>query len=376
MSNALRVAFASVLLAATFSLAQAGSSGRSEADKIAHYNSGLVSIVTDSIDSQSMRYAADLAAVLDGEEGLRILPIAGRGPVETVSDILYLKGVDAGIVPSDVIAYMAAHDILDGIDKKLAFIAKLGGAELHIIARKEIASLADLKGKRVNAGNVTDPRFVTASLVFGKLGIEVTTVGGNEQNAVRQLKEGKADAIVIVAQQPSPIAEELASDQRFHLLAVPMTADLEKIYAPAMLSAPSYGQLAGDAGVETVSVSSLLAVFNWNKGSRGYLKLRTLAGALYSRIGDLQTGDRNAQWSEVNFASGVMGWTRYATADEWLAQKKKETPPRPSAEEISAVHQQMKAKAGAPQPAQGDPKLADDNAPDTSYMRWKESQLQ
>jgi uncharacterized protein len=375
MSIALRATCASVLLAATFSFAQAGSSGHSAADKVSRHNSGLVSIITDSIDSQSMRYAADLAAVLDGEDGLRVLPIAGRGPVETVNDILYLKGVDAGIVPSDVLAYMDAHGILNGIDKKLAFIAKLGVAELHVIARKDIATIADLKGKRVNAGNVTDPRFITASLVFEALGIEVTATGGNEQKAVRQLREGKTDAIVIVAQQPSPIAEELARDGQFHLLAVPMTSKLENIYAPAMLTAENYGQLAGENGVETVSVSSVFAVFNWKRGSERYYKLRTVAGALYSRIGDLQSGERNAQWSGVNFASEVPGWDRYVSADEWLAQKKKEKPAGPSAEEISAVREQMKAAAQV-RPDGKRQELAEDNAPDISYIKWKESQLQ
>jgi len=41
---------------------------------------------------------------------------------------------------------------------------------------------------------------------------------------------------VIVAKQPSPVIADLARDERFHLLAVPMTPELEKIYAPAMLS--------------------------------------------------------------------------------------------------------------------------------------------
>jgi TRAP-type uncharacterized transport system substrate-binding protein len=375
MSIALRVACASILLAAGLAAGLSVVAHARDTSRTARHNSGLVSIVTDSIDSQSMRYAADLAAVLDGEDGLRILPIAGRGPVETVNDVLYLKGVDAGIVPSDVLAYIGAHGILKGVDKKLAYIAKLGGAELHVIARKEIASLAELKGKRINAGNVTDPRFITASLVFESLGIEVATTEGNEQTAVSQLKEGKTDAIVIVAKQPSPIVESLAQDARFHLLAVPMTAALEKIYAPAMLSGERYGRLAGSSGIETVSVSSLFAVFNWRKGSDRYLKLRTLSGALYSRIGDLQAGERNAQWSEVNFASDVPGWKRYVTADEWLAQKKKEAPPRPSAEDVSAVRAQMKAAVSEPPPAVAR-ELAEDNAPQTRYIKWNESQLQ
>ncbi len=371
MSIALRAACASLVLASAVLFAQAASA---RGEKGLRHKTGVVSIVTDSVGSQSMRYAADLAAVLDGENGLRILPIGGRGPVETVTDVLYLKGIDAGIVPSDIVAYMDSHHILNGLDHKLAFIAKLGGAELHIIARKDIASLADLKGKKVNAGNVTDPRFITASLVFEGLGLQVTTVGGDEAKAVEQLRDGTADAIVIVAKQPSPIVEQLAQDQQFHLIPVPLTEALEKIYAPAMLSAQTYGQLMGGTGVETVSVSTLLAVFNWKKGTNNYFKLRTVAGALYSRIGELQTGARNAQWSDVNFASDVPGWTRYSTADEWLAKKKKEAPPPPSAEEISAVHREVTRVEVKPPPAR--PKLAEDNAVASGYMRWNGSQVQ
>src|SRR5207249_3979241 len=105
-----------------------------------------------------------------------------------------------------------------------------------------------------------------------------------------------------------------------------------------------------------------------------YFKLRTLASALYSRIGDLQSGERSARWSDVNFASNVPGWTRYVTADEWLARKKKEPPSPPSAAEISAVRAQMKG-AAAEGPVNA-PKLAEDNAPDKGYIKWKESQVQ
>jgi uncharacterized protein len=372
MGSALKVACTSIVIAASLSLGafakDPGSSARSS-----QRSSGVVSIIADSIDSQSMRFAADLAAVLDGEDGLRILPIVGRGPVETVNDVLFLKGVDAGIVPSDVLAYIEGHGIMDGVSKKLSFIAKLGSADLHIIARKQVKSLADLQGKRVNAGNVTEPRFITASLIFESLGIAVATTSGDEGAAVRQLRDGQADAIVILAKQPSPIVEDLAKSGQFHLLSVPLTPELEKIYAPAMLSSDSYGALAGQSGVETISVSSLLAVFNWRKGSARYSKLRDLASALYSRIGDLQSGERSTRWSDINFASDAPGWTRYVSANEWLAKKKKEAPPEPSAKDISEMKAQMTAARGGEFGAR---KVAEDRGTDTGYTKWSRSHSQ
>jgi len=371
MSIALRLACAFLL---GIAVSPAFADDSIESAKIARLNSGLISVVTDAVDSQSLNYAADLAAVLDDEDGLRILPVVGRGPVETVSDVLYLKGVDAGIVPSDIFAYMKAHGILDDVDQKLAYVAKLGGAQLHIIARKDIASLADLKGKRVNAGNVTEPRYITASMVFGTLGVAVIGVGGDERAALKQLKDGSADAIVILAQQPSSLVEEIAREGRFHLLPVPLANGLENIYAPAMLSAASYAGLAS-GGVETVSVSSLFAVFDWRKGSERYYKLRKLANALYSRIGDLQSGERRAQWAEVNFASEVPGWKRYITADEWLADQKKKPTAGPSPEDISAMREQMKTFSAQHRQAMTN-QPATVALPYNRPIKWKESQLQ
>jgi hypothetical protein len=51
-----------------------------------------------------VRGAADLASVLDDGDDLRILPIVGRGSVQSIADILFLKGVDVGIVRSDTLA--------------------------------------------------------------------------------------------------------------------------------------------------------------------------------------------------------------------------------------------------------------------------------
>ena len=44
------------------------------------------------------RRQALLAHSASGEDKLRILPILGKGPVQNVIDILYLKSVDIGLV--------------------------------------------------------------------------------------------------------------------------------------------------------------------------------------------------------------------------------------------------------------------------------------
>ena len=96
------------------------------------------------------------------------------------------------------------------------------------------------------------------------------------------------------------------------------------IYAPAMLTAKSYHGLAQEGGVtETLSVSYAVAVFNWKKGTERYYKLRKFADVLYSGIGDLQTGQFQAAWTDVNISADLPGWTRYVSADEWLSNHKR-----------------------------------------------------
>jgi hypothetical protein len=219
---------------------------------------------------------------------------------------------------------MRKQGLVEDIDKKVTYIARLGSADLHVIARKDIGTLADLAGKKINIGAASEASFVTASVVFGALGISFTPVEGRAADAAKLLRSGKVDAIVLLAPQPSPVAEELARAGGFKLLNVTGNDELNEIYAPAMFAAKSYDGLAQEGAItETLSVSYAIAVYNWKKGSERYYKLRKFADVLYSGIGDLQTGPWHADWNGVNLSAELPGWTRYMTADEWLSNHKR-----------------------------------------------------
>jgi TRAP-type uncharacterized transport system substrate-binding protein len=55
-------------------------------------------LLTGTIGGTYVQFGADLASVLDDDDNLRVLPIIGRGSVQSVADTLFLKGVDLGIV--------------------------------------------------------------------------------------------------------------------------------------------------------------------------------------------------------------------------------------------------------------------------------------
>jgi len=72
---------------------QPRTAGRTENDR-------AVGIISGGTEGTYIRIAADLANVLDSED-LRILPIVGRGSLQNLRDVMYLRGVDIGIVQVD-----------------------------------------------------------------------------------------------------------------------------------------------------------------------------------------------------------------------------------------------------------------------------------
>jgi TRAP-type uncharacterized transport system substrate-binding protein len=80
-----------------------GSSTRQVVDRL---NANTVTLMSGTIGGTYVQFGADLASVLDNGDELRVLPIVGRGSVQSVADILFLKGVDIGIVRSDTLDYL------------------------------------------------------------------------------------------------------------------------------------------------------------------------------------------------------------------------------------------------------------------------------
>jgi len=64
---------------------------------VARANAGTVGVIPGGIDGTYVGNAADLAAVLDDGQVLRVLPVLGKGSLQNLADILYLpvlRGID------------------------------------------------------------------------------------------------------------------------------------------------------------------------------------------------------------------------------------------------------------------------------------------
>ena len=118
--------------------------------------------MSGTIGGTYVQFGADLASVLDDGNKLRVLSIVGRGSVQSVADILFLQGVDLGIVRSDTLDYLEKKGFAKDIKKQFSYVTKLYNEEMHVIASKSIRSLKDLDGKTVSVDLPNGGTFVTA----------------------------------------------------------------------------------------------------------------------------------------------------------------------------------------------------------------------
>jgi TRAP-type uncharacterized transport system substrate-binding protein len=312
-------------------------------------NINSVTIITSGNEAASMSMAADLSDVLDDAAELRVLPVAGHGPIQSLADLLYLDGIDAAIIPADALAYAQRHQLLGGKAKKVRYVAKLGSNDIHILARAGIVSLSELKGKKVDTGSTGEDRFASASMIFDTLGIAVEAAPGPESAAIERIKKGEIEAAVLCGRKPLAALAKLGKADGLTLLSVPPHIEFSRVYTPQILDKKDYPGLIGDKQmVDGVSVGTVLAVFDWPQGTPGFNKIKALSSNLFGNTEVLNSGERRVSWSDINFAASVPGWTRYAPVSQWLKKSEPQVA-APEKPDIESDFSAFVAKAGGSQ---------------------------
>ncbi len=314
----MRNALAALAIASIF--AATGTAHSQSSEQLVTLNQNTVGVMADTAGSLGL--ALNFARALDHENDLRLLPMAGKGPVQTLTDLLTLRGVDAAILPSDVLAYAVANQLLEGAPQRVSFVARLAGLDVHVLAGRNIKTLADLEGKRVAAGSTGSGSFIAASLIFPAMGVTIDEVPLADADAIAALKHGDVDAAVITG--PRPVAALLTLKPRdgLHLVGVTASGFLAEVYAPAILTAADYPKLLRKGeSVETASAALVVAVFNAPRNSERYYKLRRFTEALFDSL-----NPEDGQAAGINLAAEVPGWKRYVAAQEWLDAKRGTAP--------------------------------------------------
>ena len=289
----------------------------------------MIGVISGNLDGTYARIAADLAAVLDDGAQLRVLPMLGKGSVQNINDILHLRGVDVGIVQSDVLGFMRQGSGKEGGGKEagrsIGYIAKLYNEEVHVLAAPGISALNQLNGRKVNVDVRGSGTALTAATMFGGLGLTPTLVYDDQATALDKLQHGAIDALVYVAGKPVRLFTGIPPGTGLHLLPVQLTAALAETYLPSRLDAADYPfLLEGSGGVETIAVGAVMAVFNWPRNSERYAAATRFTDALFTSIDQFRRAPRHPKWREVDLGAQVPGWTRFPPAAAWLQQHRQE----------------------------------------------------
>src|ERR1051325_11816570 len=89
----------------------------------AKLNAGLVGIVFGGMDDADFSEAVDLGEVIKNSD-IKIMSVAGNGAKETVTDLLFARGIDVGIVQTDVLAALKQKPPFPEVEKFLQYIAR------------------------------------------------------------------------------------------------------------------------------------------------------------------------------------------------------------------------------------------------------------
>jgi TRAP transporter TAXI family solute receptor len=282
-------------------------------------NQNTVTLITGTIGGTYVQFGADLASVLDDGNKLRVLPIVGRGSVQSVADILFLQGVDIGIVRADTLDYLERKGFAKDIKKQFTYVTKLYNEEMQIIAPKSINSLRDLEGKTVSVDLPNGSTFVTVLTVADRLGMKANWVYIEQRIAMEKLKKGEVDAVIVVGGKPYKSVSNFANDGRFHLVKVDYEKPLQGDYLPATLTSKDYPNLIAEGDkVDTIAVPALLAAYNWAPNTDRYRKLTNFVDAFFTKFPQFQNPPFHPKWKEVSLAAPLAGWQRLPYAQQWL----------------------------------------------------------
>jgi TRAP-type uncharacterized transport system substrate-binding protein len=292
-----------------------------ENDRSALINNWTIGLAGGLLEGTFSKYAADLGKALDDGDNLRVLPIVTYGAVGNVSDLIYLKGVDFAITYADTLDHYKNVLKIPNIQSRVNYVMPMFQGELHIYVRPEIKTLKDLEGKKFNFNTVGSAANYTGGIVFDRLGIKVERLYVNNGIALEQMRKGEIAGLVHVVGKPNSLFANIKSSEGFHFLPVEFSEKFEDYYVPAELTNADYPNLiAKGETVNTISVTALLAVFNWqaNTNFDRYRRCVRFIEYLFERFDRLRQPPYQPKWKEMNIAGTIPGWQRFPPAQELI----------------------------------------------------------
>src|SRR5262249_46939749 len=146
-----------------------------------------------------------------------------------------------------------------GLRERLSYVTELYGEEVHVLVGAGIASIKDLRGRKVAVPADDGNAEFTARDLVRHLPTEAEVVKVAAADAIDAVRSGALAALVLVGGKPLRFVAALPKDGSIRLLPLPSMKGLGDSYSPSSFDADDYPSLipAGQT-VGTLSVGALL----------------------------------------------------------------------------------------------------------------------
>jgi uncharacterized protein len=303
-------------------------------EKVRDANDIAVSIVVSGMTCTCARFAEDIRNAVNDLRpgGVRVLPLLGVGGLQNVNDVLFLKNVDMGVVEEDNLRMLKRRDprLYANIEQQVQYITRLYNSEFHVLARNDIKTVADLRGKKVNFNLKDSQTEVTAEAIFNKLNISVERSNYDNDLAIRKVLDGELAAMIVLTGAPQSALSKLKASDGVHFIAFDESTmlgvagkEIFNEYLPTELTHEEYPALVPEGtSVPTFGNRALLVAYAWPEGSPRYNRIAHFVREFFGKIEQFHDAARHPKWKEVNIAAEMPGWTRFKPAAEWIVENR------------------------------------------------------
>ena len=271
-------------------------------------------IVTGGAKGTYIQIGKDLAEV-EAQCGLTLNVRESAGSLENLVAVKNRLFTQFGIVQSDVLDYVRSYSANDPeLSRSLwgvRIMFPLYNEEIHVLAKRDINSLADLKGRKVAIGAADSGTYLTATLVLDILRVKkAERLAISSADALPKLMSGDIDAMFYVAGAPASLFSDVRIDgSQFHLVDL-SEPQLRAAYLAAEIPSGTYP--FQPEPVSTIAVKAVLMTFDFTPEKSEYHAESCKAAADLSHL-LLENLDRlratgHPKWKDVDLTALPPGW--------------------------------------------------------------------
>lgn len=270
-------------------------------------------IVTGGKTGTYIQIGQDIQRLVE-KHGIDLNVFESEGSMQNIMDVFQRKGVQLGIVQSDVLTFvenLSDDPEMKRVASKIKLIYPLYNEEVQILANASIQDVADLHGQRIALGKEGSGTFLTSSTILDLAEIEPAEtylIGG--ELALEALKTDRIDAMFYVAGYPVKLfAEQVTAEDKLNLVRI-TDKTVSEVYPESIIPANTYAWQPDE--LRTVTVKAALITYDYKR--LNCKRVPQLAKLIYQNQSWLRENGHR-KWRDVDLDFPLLKWERYGCLD-------------------------------------------------------------